>query len=101
VVFRLLDAGVVTCDTSSEDTCSTYQLSYSPHSAAAVAEKLAQLQTGDDPAFLSIAEGALADYAETPNYSRAAVSVAERGPGMYVVFVVDLVECFIVQPIVV
>ena len=86
LVYRLLDAGVVTCEAaeghSDTETCSTYQLGFSAgHSNEAVTLKLLQLQTGDDPAYLSIAEGALEDYADTPNLSAEVVSVAELGPG--------------------
>lgn len=86
IVFRLLDDGILACeaqgDTEVDAEFCTYQLGYSVHSAKTVAKKFLQQQMDDDPAFLSIAEGALVDYAETPNYSAAITSVAELGPGM-------------------
>lgn len=85
LVYRLLDAGVVTCEAADghteTETCSTYQLGFSGNSNEAVTLKLLQQQTGEDPAYLSIAEGALADYAEIPNFSAEVIAVAELGPG--------------------
>lgn len=87
VVYHLLDDGCGVPSgahvTDTTEVCSTYQLSYSEHSSELVTAKLLQQHTGIDTAYLSIAEGALADYAEIPNYSREIVFVAALGPGEY------------------
>lgn len=87
IVYRLLDDGVVSCETTSDghgdvtEVCNTYQLSYSTHSSAEVARRMVALSLGDDDAFLSIAASALTDYAETPNYSNEISYVPQVGPG--------------------
>ena len=89
VVYRLLDDGVVTCETTSDghgdvaEVCSTYHLSYSAHSSAEVARRMVALSTGEDEAFLSITASALMDYAETPNFSNDISYIPQIGPGKY------------------
>lgn len=88
LVLRLLDGDAESCAASSalnsEQVCGASPLlSYSAHSAAEVARRLLAQTSGEDPAFLSIAAGALIDYAETPNYSGAVTSVAALGPGKW------------------
>lgn len=86
IVYRLLDDGVVTCETTSDghgdvsEVCNTYQLSYSGHSSADVARRMVTLSLGKDDAFLSIAAFALMDYAETPNFSNEISYVPQVGP---------------------
>lgn len=87
IVYRLLDDGVVSCETTSDghgsatETCTTYHLSYTAHSSTEVARRLLALKTSEDTAFLTITAGALQDYAESPNLSAEIESVSQLGSG--------------------